>query len=84
MASKRAHEDDTLSNKLGYDRVDVEGKRVLIRVDFNVPFKNGAISNAQRIQGAVPTIQHVLDNKAKVGCVAPARACGMGNGLRRR
>lgn len=74
MASKRAHEDSTLSNKLGYDSVDVEGKRVLIRVDFNVPFKDGAISNAQRITAAVPTIQHVLDHKAKVGCSAFARA----------
>ncbi|TMW59462.1 hypothetical protein Poli38472_004531 [Pythium oligandrum] len=51
--------------KLSIKNVDVKGKRVLIRVDFNVPFQNGAISNTQRIDAALPTVQYALDNGAK-------------------
>lgn len=40
-------------------------KRILIRVDFNVPMKDGRITNNQRIVGALKTIQFCLDNKAK-------------------
>jgi len=56
----------SLANKLSITDVDVKGKRVLIRVDFNVPLdadKN--ITNPQRIVGAVPTIKHAIDNGAK-------------------
>ena len=87
-------------NKLSIDKVDLKGKRVLIRyavllyfshffcpmtetlairklgssreqsvscsVDFNVPQKEGKITNNQRIAAAVPTIKHALDNGAKV------------------
>lgn len=52
-------------NKLAVDAVDVKGKRVLIRVDFNVPQKDGKITNTQRIDAAMPTIKHCLDNGAK-------------------
>ena len=46
--------------------VDVKGKRVLMRVDFNVPQDDsGAITNNQRIVGAIPTIQKALDGGAK-------------------
>ncbi|KAL6073828.1 phosphoglycerate kinase [Balamuthia mandrillaris] len=55
-----------MANKLSIDQVQVEGKRVLIRVDFNVPFKNGQISNTQRIEAALPTIQYALDHGASV------------------
>ncbi|KAK9729331.1 phosphoglycerate kinase [Basidiobolus ranarum] len=55
---------NSLSSKLSVADVDVKGKRVLIRVDFNVPFADGKISNNQRITAALPTIQHVLDNGA--------------------
>ncbi|ORX92969.1 3-phosphoglycerate kinase [Basidiobolus meristosporus CBS 931.73] len=55
---------NNLSSKLGVTDVDVKGKRVLIRVDFNVPFADGKISNNQRIVAALPTIKHVLDNGA--------------------
>lgn len=52
-------------NKLAVDAVDVKEKRVLIRVDFNVPQKDGKITNTQRIDAAMPTIKHCLDNGAK-------------------
>ncbi|KAI9354893.1 phosphoglycerate kinase [Zopfochytrium polystomum] len=55
----------SLSSKLGITDVDLAGKRVLIRVDFNVPFANGYISNNQRIVAALPSIKYALDNGAK-------------------
>ncbi|VDM31328.1 unnamed protein product [Hydatigera taeniaeformis] len=51
--------------KLSVTNVDVKGKRVLMRVDFNVPMKDGKCTNTQRIVAAVPTIKLVLDNGAK-------------------
>ncbi|KAJ5489303.1 Phosphoglycerate kinase [Penicillium diatomitis] len=56
----------SLSNKLNITDVDLKDKRVLIRVDFNVPLdgeKN--ITNNQRIVGALPTIKYAIDNGAK-------------------
>ncbi|KAM9498898.1 phosphoglycerate kinase [Salvelinus alpinus] len=55
----------SLSNKLTLDKVDVKGKRVIMRVDFNVPMKDHKITNNQRIKAAVPTIKHCLDHGAK-------------------
>ncbi|KAI8918211.1 phosphoglycerate kinase [Powellomyces hirtus] len=55
----------SLSNKLGIQDVDLKGKRVLMRVDFNVPFADGKISNNQRIAAAIPTIKHALEKGAK-------------------
>ncbi|MBQ9993341.1 MAG: phosphoglycerate kinase, partial [Clostridia bacterium] len=55
-----------LSKKTVED-IDVAGKRVLVRCDFNVPFDSeGNISDPKRIIGALPTIKYLLDNKAKV------------------
>ncbi|GFN75084.1 phosphoglycerate kinase [Plakobranchus ocellatus] len=52
-------------NKLSIDQVDLNDKRVLIRVDFNVPMKDGNISNNQRIVAALPTIKYALEKGAK-------------------
>jgi phosphoglycerate kinase len=54
--------------KLSIDQVDLKGKRVVMRVDFNVPQdkKTGAITNTQRIAAALPTIQYALDKGASV------------------
>ncbi|KAF4122254.1 phosphoglycerate kinase [Geosmithia morbida] len=56
----------SLSSKLSITDVDVQDKRVLIRVDFNVPLdENKNITNNQRIVGALPTIKYALENGAK-------------------
>ncbi len=53
-------------NKKTIEDVDVAGKRVLVRCDFNVPLKDGVITSDKRIVGALPTIQYLLDKGAKV------------------
>ncbi|NLC54561.1 MAG: phosphoglycerate kinase [Erysipelothrix sp.] len=46
--------------------LDVKGKKVIVRVDFNVPITDGVITDDNRIQGALPTINYLVDNGAKV------------------
>ena len=46
--------------------LDISGKKVLIRVDFNVPLKNGKVVSDVRIRAALPTIQYALSQNAKV------------------
>ena len=53
-------------NKKSIEDIDVAGKRVLCRCDFNVPTKNGVITSDKRIVAALPTIQYLIAHKAKV------------------
>lgn len=46
--------------------VEFEGKRVLVRVDFNVPIKDGVIKDDSRIKAAIPTIKYLIKNNAKI------------------
>ena len=46
--------------------IDVKGKKVIVRCDFNVPMKDGKITDDIRIVSALPTIKYLLDNNAKV------------------
>ncbi|MBP3891610.1 MAG: phosphoglycerate kinase [Solobacterium sp.] len=46
--------------------LDVKGKRVIMRVDFNVPHKNGVITDDNRVRAALPTINYLTENGAKV------------------
>ncbi|WP_066874564.1 phosphoglycerate kinase [Clostridium mediterraneense] len=53
-------------NKKTIEDVVVKGKKVLVRCDFNVPLKDGVITDENRLNGAMPTIKYLVDNGAKV------------------
>ena len=55
-----------LNKKTVDDLTNVQGKKVLVRCDFNVPLKDGVIQNYNRIDGALPTIKKLLEQGAKV------------------
>ena len=46
--------------------IDVDGKRVLMRVDFNVPLKDGVVTDDTRVKAAIPTIQYLKEHNAKI------------------
>jgi len=56
----------TSYNKKTIDSIDVAGKRVLVRCDFNVPLQDGVIQNDKRIRAALPTIEALLSRGARV------------------
>ncbi len=56
----------SMYNKKTVEDVDVSGKRVLVRCDFNVPMKDGVITSDKRIVGAMPTVRYLADHGAKV------------------
>ncbi|MBQ1977444.1 MAG: phosphoglycerate kinase, partial [Ruminococcus sp.] len=53
-------------NKVTVEDINVKGKRVLVRCDFNVPLKEGVITNDNRITAALPTIKKLIENGGKV------------------
>ncbi len=53
-------------NKKSIEDVSVSGKKVLVRCDFNVPLKDGVITDENRLKGAIPTIQYLIDHGARV------------------
>eukprot|EP00127_Corallochytrium_limacisporum_P005265 Clim_evm82s201 gene=Clim_evmTU82s201 len=70
-----------LSSKLSLKDLDVPGKRVLMRADFNVPLKDGEITNTARIEATLPAIKECLDRKAK--CVILMSHLGRPNGQKK-
>ncbi len=53
-------------NKKTVEDIDVNGKKVLVRCDFNVPLKDGVITSDKRIVASLPTIKYLIDHNAKV------------------
>ena len=50
--------------KLFVEDLELQGKRVISRVDFNVPLKDGRVDNDKRLRASLPTIQYILDQGA--------------------
>ena len=53
-------------NKKTIQDLDLSGKKVLMRVDFNVPLEDGKVANDKRIKAALPTISYIVNNGGKL------------------
>ena len=56
----------SMLNKKTIENINVNGKKVLVRCDFNVPLQDGEITDENRLNGALPTIKYLIENGAKV------------------
>ena len=56
----------TMLNKKTIEDINVRGKKCLVRCDFNVPLKDGKITDENRLVGAMPTIKYLIENGARV------------------
>ena len=68
-------------NKKSIEDIDVSGKRVLCRCDFNVPTKDGKITSDKRIVAAMPTIEYLVNHGAKVILCSEARSLNLSNAV---
>jgi phosphoglycerate kinase len=61
-----SHAPEPFMNKLSISDIDLAGRRVFMRVDFNVPLRDGAITDDTRIEAALPSIRYVLEKRGRL------------------
>src|SRR5712691_11041308 len=66
LPATRRHQACSEMNKLGISDLDLSGKRVFMRVDFNVPLSDGRITDDTRIKAALPSIRYVIEKGGKL------------------